>query len=547
MIILREIQKSAAESTYCFVRLRSDGVELDSLNISVDASGIICVIEILHNIEGDCAMSWDGAIIHCTAWESEEAAQAASNWSRHYTMRTGTWKGGRTDAFRIFTNLRNSIQDTYLRYILGQVMRGTGEHYFDADLYPAPESKPEIRSDPDEATQGPGKPDKTPRGFLFLSFCGVALLIVIGIFTFKQFSRRAPVPEEIQRLLKADLLPILPLLEKDLPAIQKENSSEIISDKNLPAVITFKDTNSFLDQLYPLRKEEQLRHFHSSIMKNKTLPNRQKAAILRHLHQENLMTILSTNGQTMTRFAFDFLQKQEFKKVFAEYLVALTALFPGTPLGREALILFANFVETQQRLAGLLFFTPEISKLCRGTEDYDHFQDQVVCLNYKKYHRWRSMDRQELEEKFHHLQYLVLFEATQDRGDRYRLNDAKFELASLLMVKAKNPQEWQQGFDVLRSINPDRSEFEFKQPYHAMIQSLGKQSDLRKEIEAEAREAKQLSIKAAEVDALRSRLTNRKNTLNKLKELARAGWVPYYQKLIETRIARDKKFSEQNP
>lgn len=85
MVILKEISEDTEIKEYRFVRLRSDGVELDSLNINVDTAGIVRTLEILHNIEGDCAVSWDGAILHCTAWESEAEAQAASNWPKHYT------------------------------------------------------------------------------------------------------------------------------------------------------------------------------------------------------------------------------------------------------------------------------------------------------------------------------------------------------------------------------------------------------------------------------------------------------------------------------
>jgi hypothetical protein len=82
---LKKIVRLADSRIFDFVRLRSDGIELDSLEITVDDNFAIVQIEIRDNIEGSCAIAAQGRLVHCTAWESEAEAQESSQWSKHYT------------------------------------------------------------------------------------------------------------------------------------------------------------------------------------------------------------------------------------------------------------------------------------------------------------------------------------------------------------------------------------------------------------------------------------------------------------------------------
>lgn len=502
---------------------------------------MIRILEILDNIEGDCAFSWDGAILHCTAWESEAEAQAASNWSRHYTQRTGIRKGGRKEALRILENLRNAIHDTYLRHILGLSTSGKFDIRFDADLYHVADTPP-LRNRASVAAS-PEMPARTT-GRVLLNFflssrmriaAGCAILIAlgtIGAFVLRSASRNASISPETQKLMAAELLPGLPLLGKKFSEIADENRSIVVAGAKLRTATPFASADIFFDTFRPLDHTEQLIVFHTSVGSNAGFPNQKKAVLLRNLYRKNLAYVLRMNGGQLINFAYDYLRNQGNKKNLIEYLIALAKENPHTALSREALLILANVIEIQQRLSELLFFTDVISETCNKTDSHTDEQAVLVCHNFKKYHHWRKMTKTELREKFNQLHEQILSLAATNIGDSYRLNDARFTLAATLMQRAETPEEWVRGYRHMNSIVPNSGDFLLRQPYLKLKKLFAEKPQLRIDTEAEAREERILREKEAEVDNLRTRLANRKTYLTQLKELIGIAWNEYYSKLM---------------
>jgi hypothetical protein len=563
VIILKEITEQDGHRVYHFVHLRSDGIELDSLNITTAPTGIIRTIEVLRNSEGDAAFSATGALLHCEAWESEDAAQAVSYLSKHYTARLAIEKGKKKDGLRIFENLRQSIYDTYLKHLLGVFPGKKTKILFDADLYslPIPVTEPSITPEkiPDEVVTSPPEPPGSfnrfiPRsriarfvvvGFVPSLFCGTFLLV-------RKKLQYQELSADLKQLITADLLPVLPVLEKGFETTLREfrlsaaaqPTQYIRKEKSL----SHKNLGAFLDQIFPADRKEQVIILHNSAILRNKASDFQKADALRRLYSENLMRVVTASKPERIYIAHDYLLNQANKESLIQYLFFLITQYPNSALEREALLILANIIEIQQRLIDLLFGVPDISAFCNSTapEDIDDIKQRFVCLNYSKYRGWTTIQKTDLQGKFNDLTFQVLSYPKSGSANRYRINDFKFEKASFLMAIAKNTDQWLRGKRILDSISPSDNHFGFfhREVYLKLITLILKNHHKLVDATTQAKQARLLERKTHELDQLREKISDSQDSLASLKRLQGQAAMEYNQKSIQGKIARAEKFSK---
>jgi len=562
VIILKEATVRGDDKNYHFIRLRSDGVELDSLNITTSLQGFINTIEILHNSEGDAAFSIMGKLLHCETWESESEAQATSFLSKHYTARIGLRTGNKQDGLRIFDNLRQSIPDTYLKHLLGIFPNKKSKIFFDDSLYRISthlNGKEEI---PEKRLDTPVGSTSTieiiRKNFMFrnkfaqVGLTVITLLLFCGAFLLlRNQNQFHELPTKLKQLMQTDLLPVLPMLGKDIETLLLEFRHSTAANPNIyfkkEKSLSYKTLDSFLDQIFFQDKEAQVLLLHNSVILNDKVSDFKKAEALRRLYQDNLTSIIKMTKPEQVYLVYDYLLHQENKGTLIQYLFLLITKFPDSALAQEALLIYANIIEIQQHLAGLLFDAAHLADLCTviSPENMDDIKQRFVCLNYKKYHRWKSTMRVDWEKQFSELRLQALSYRGRDRVSQYRINDIKFEKACLLMGTAKNSDEWLRGKISLDSISmPDNgSGFIYRGVYAKLVALMRNNAEKITTVAMRAKDERLLVEKQLEMDEIQRRLSNRQSDFASLKTLGTQAWIEFKQKAVQEKITREDKLS----
>ncbi len=556
MIILKEIVQSAAGKIYHFCRLRSDGLELDALNISLDGQGAIVSIEILHNIEGDCAFSDSGELVHCTAWESEAEAQQASDWSRHYPLRVGIAKAGRAEALRIFHNLRSVIYDNYLKHLLGIFPSGKTRLIFDESLYTV--YIPEL-AQPQPAADVP-ESESDVRSFFnrhrrVLRICGISMLVLCGglVAFLLRKPKFPPRTEEMARMGKTELLPALKFLDRDFSEILQQYGRE--HGPGLPAYgekaadVEFKSPDQFLDDLYPLDKEIQIRIFHDQVFKNVKFFSREKAGIFRRLFDENLIRTISMTPDGIIPFAFDYLKNQLDKNSLLNYTLYLITHEQNSALAIEAMLIFFRITEIQKHTVSFIFYEREIRETCinRDFERLKHPNEAIIlCETLEKHNAWKMMDKEILMGKFHTMQESILKHLSASAGQSTRLADIKFELALVRFEAAQTPADMASAIALFYEI-PVPAEpggFAYRESHQQLLKLFAQKQPELRSLRNRKKEEGDLSKLTAKADALRSSLNRSAKIPATLKDQVSQTMRKWHANVAERNIKRARKFAE---
>lgn len=557
MVILRDVQKSATFITYFFVRLRSDGVELDAIHIATDLTGIITTLEILHNIEGDCAFNAAGELLHCTAWESEEAAQASSEWSRHYPLRVGKSTAGVVEGLRIFSNLERSVGDTYLRYILKNFIRFEGNVIFDAELYrliPAEPPPTDATATITESTTEPQSRQHDSKRLIFALIIIVPILSGIFLFLYNRPPERPPMSFEMKSLSETPLLPVLTMLsagyESVLSQYTSENKRELEAFATEAAPVRFENKQQFLDALYPLDRQIQLSTFHDKIIKSGDFSDLKKAELLRALLSENWMRLITHRGDSVIPSAFESLRNQLDNAALLTYLLYLHRQYPHTALSIEARLIFFEMIQTQKRVATFVFYASEVQEVCGqkriAWHKYPH-EATVVCNTVTRYQSLTRIPEAELSQKFDTFSQTVL-DSLQRETLNYRQAEIACLKAALKIETAADAVEILEGLRLWRSITPGIAD-DFNHPdfYRGFSNLLNKHAKEISTLNDIARDERFLRKLLSDADILRATIARRTRDLSLIKSLYNESRAASSSEAIQKAMKRAEKFGKKTP
>lgn len=563
MIILKEITEQDGGNLYHFVRLRSDGVELDSLNVTVAADGVIRSMEILHNIEGDAAFSSTGRLLHCTAWESEAEAQAASFWSKHYTTRVGTWQGEIMDGLRIFGNLRRSIHDTYLKHLLANFPTRQSSIVFDTELYTVYEPTPLAAKPAEEDVDVPHAPISQADGFfrknrrmLISLIIIIVSLTSIFLFLLTRPPELPPLSREMQSMTEARLLPAIPLVQMGYEAAFGEytatTAAKLEAFAEQGAEIEFTDTDTFLDALYPLEKRNQLATFHDRVNQNRKLSDRQKADILHRLYGDNLTHTVVLGQDGFIPFAYNSLKQQIHSEALITYAYYLNRHFPGRAVAAEARFILANLVDRQKRLAELIFHHPAVSAACKDKNFawLSHPNEAItVCATYERYSKFTKFEPATLRKHFNFCTLKLLDSILVPGQDFYRKSDAIFTRALLQIEITTEAREIQKGLNIIQGLASKKKDedFSLREPFSDFLRILKERESavaiLGEIAAAETRIARVLS----EIKSHQKYIDQNTRSITIIKSIEEDAWAKWQRTHLEKSSARAEKLSKRLP
>lgn len=562
---LKEIQETSDFRVYHFIRLRSDGAELDSLLIKVDTKSVIQQIEILDNIEGSCALTAGGRLLHCTAWESEAEAQDSSHWSKHYTQRVGKRTGDFTDAVRIFQSLERCIHDTYLKHILRIFPRRANLMEFDTDLYslyePPPQpAVPDPVHEPTAAITNPREPfsrrlaKSVSRSRIIL----IALVVTIastGVISMYLYNRPPELPPKTAEMLSmagADLLPMLEItragLENALAAYANQVESGDRPFIRAGAAVEFRNEQDFVDRLYALDEEMQLSTFHDKILQNGTLGGLLKARILHRLYYENLVRVIDT-GPDRVITAFNYLRRQLPKAVIIRYMFYLLLFHGGSAVATEAHFILQSLAEIQYRLTELIFYQREIREMCMaGKLEWLKYPNEamIICDTRSKYSDRVPADAEKAASRFNDFQISAMDRAMNSARTNYRSADVQFMKALKSIQAAQDPQRMEQGIvALLRIPNPaaDNGDI-FQSAFFEMRRLVASRHEELTDLRSQAVLQARMDNLARESDSIRSRLNRSVRAMTSFKSLESAALHKHLSAELKKLAERQQKFAK---
>lgn len=562
-MILMEVHEGVDGHTYRFVRLRSDRVELDNLWIYTDLAGVIQSVEIANNELGDCAFDREGKLLGCSVWESENAAQEVSSWSRHYPLRSGGWQGTIDDALNIYANLRQNITDTYLRYILGAFPARQTNLIFDHELYSI---KSAAKREPDSITERPTEANtgevpsvnqksvqhKGLQRQIFLAFSAFLFLFVSGYYL-RLHLKKSTVQNspQAERILKAELLPTWNLIARPFSQSLQRHTAQLpvfLTEKSSEAVgFTSANLQAFLDQLYELPAKQQLAIFHSTVMLSRHLNEKFKAEAFGNLVDDNFVKFIQVHSSELYLILFDYLQNQVDKQPQLETYLAYLGQNPQSQVAVEAAIALHQLIEIQKRAVQILLETDTIRKMCKGDfmDQTDPMKAFVVCRFIEMHPAIAAADWTRVAEKFDRLRIEVLEHALQNNVTGYRKGDIQTLLAKARFEVAHDPENLQKALAILGAVNDTRGQgrFRFRAAYLNMQVTVKKYSrNIRLRLNR-ARIEEQLEKLHTEEEALRGQLKVLNSPDGKFQEDLRASWRPVIEKMFNEKSRRMKRLS----
>lgn len=559
---LKKIVRQADSQLFDFVRLRSDGIELDSLEITVDENSAIRQIEIRDNIEGSCALAAQGRLLHCTAWESEAEAQDSSHWSKHFTQRIGTRPGGMQDALRIFQNLERCINDTYLKHVLRIFPGAVKSIEFDGDLYQVyePPRPPVVVPEPEEAVQIPKKPlPKRLYGLIIRSrLMAGALIITVtvmlagSLYFYHRPPELPPKTAEMLKMKNADLLPMLRLAREGIDNALASYANQADAKRGpltaTVALVEFRNEQDFLDRLYVLDDAVQLQTYNERVLQNPNLSDFHKARILHRLYNENLMRVVSSDHNGQVVMVYKYLERQLNKADLSSYMLHLIHHFDGSAVAVEAHFIIEGIAEIQERLINHIYFEKTITDLCwQGKLEWHKTPNEAIalCETRKKYLAQIPADSTKATSVFRSFQVAVVERAIKTNHTAYRRADLHFIKALRLIHLANEPLTMEQAVgSVLRIAYPaadygDIFRIEFQEMYRLILSRHEELADLRNQA------ALQLRIEnlTRESDHIRSKLDSSTRAIANFKSLEYGALQRHFLNQMKKLSERQEKFS----
>lgn len=556
MVSLREILETDGNRTYVFARLRSDGLELDALHITTNTSDEITAIEILHNIEGDCAFSAVAELLHCTAWESEAAAQESSDWSRHYPRRIGVGQGNRTDALRIFKNLETVIGDSYLRHVLRKFIRFDQSIIFDAELYRLAQPKP-LPPPVEEPAVEPRitiwrRIPQSQARIVIASIITLCTVVSVFLFLLSRNPELPPLSFEMRQMTEARLLPALPLAQVGYAVAfeqyVKETKIQLEAFAEESAKIDFTDTDTFLDALYPLDQVVQISTFHDKVMRNDKITDKQRAEILRRLYSDNLTFVVVPGDGGFIPFTFDRLRVEQHTESLVNYIFYLNRTYPKSAVALEGLFILLQILETQRHLSVIIFHQPEIRNACEQEKFawLTHPNEAItICATFKRYAYITEFSREQLEKIFITTAVTICEEIAAENS--YRFADAVFKRELLRLEGTGQATDILGIFTKLRKLKSRQSDpdFFFKVPYTQfmhLIEGKGGQIPLLGKISENEKSLDQ-ALKAA--NDFKAAVNRGNASIAAVKSLEATAWDKWKREHAEKLQERKKKLSSQ--
>lgn len=516
-MLLERIVPGPDQREYRFVRVRSDGELLDILTITTDALHTIVRVEIRGNERGDCAFTFRGKLIFCTGWESEDLAQQASTWSKHFPQPTTIGTQDAQYALSIFSDLASKISDTYLRHLLNHFPARESKIVFDEQLYEIRNPVPPAIAESIPPAQGPNPLQNMPFWLRLKTISGIlvaqrrrfavaaGILFTCGIMFWHflirdrfgddpakwpqlsrdqieinsdnpQLEKNAYRHRDFAAIARTEILPILKLSKRTFASImadykQIRGGISIGGATSEARILNRYDT--FLDDIYADSQSDQLRKYHDSVYLNTNLTPFTKANLLNKLYRYNLMRILSSYSPNRAFVAYEYLERQLNKAELTDYLLRIVALAPASEIAAEAHLILADLTEIQQRLVQLLFSDFEIRALCFDTKPPTNSVEKAVCHAAQRYKPWAPATQEELQRSFQNFKLQILAHGMANNRTSYRKNDMLMEKAVSLLSTMENHSAYSDFRHAILAIQPglNYGDFVYAPAYQRILQS----------------------------------------------------------------------------
>jgi len=431
---LKSITGDSVRRIYHFVRLRSDGAELDSLLISCDGALRIQRLEIVGNSEGSCAMDGTGNVLHCSVWESEASASAVSDWSKHYTSRVGLREGNKSDARTILRAMSAVVTDTYLKHILREFETDRLPITFNADFYRVFEAQQSPEPAPVTALpEKIAKPSMISHAFKYLAARRILIAAIgatiVGVFSICTFLYRRPpeLPAKSALILEMESVPLLSVATR--------------VDKDLDSIIAIEARGAGAPDSTPPKSE--ITSFDKQYILNNDKPTLEKANRLREYFENHFFATTPLLASAPALRIFDFLREQLQAESYASYLLYLIRRHPGTEMAIEAHFLYSDILADQAFIARTLYDNPNISDRCAMDNfSYESYPNETifVCDTYKKYQNLLGGNRAFRDEAYRRFQLSIFEHAEAQNDKRYRIDDITAKIKAYKSGTATQPK-----------------------------------------------------------------------------------------------------------
>jgi len=556
---LNELVVEPLGNTYRFIRRRSDGEPLETLRIHTNESGVIIELGIENGADGDCTFSNDGRLVRCNAWETEEDAQKTSAWSRHYTKRVGMRIGSHVDAAKICASLEGVIQDNYLRWIIRQFPGKETAIQFESSFYQvATKTQHKVRLSDSPSEPIEGLPRGLPtfwRSFGHKRLVWVMSVLMLGLslaallLSWQRNHKRDVLLKsfEAQRLIQGEVLPAAYLLDRKFGQIagaQNQKKLSALSEPDRRRVVSNLDT--FLDEIAPLERTEQLAIFHNSVVTSERFGIRYKANALREFHKWNLLSIISRKSSDPTEFVYDYLASQLFREKLLSYLIALIAEYPSSELAIEALLILDETIAIQYRAARLLLFDGETYSICSATASASLHAARAaaICATREKYKAILPQDSEDLNKRFSQLRRSVLEFAEKMNVPGYRQGDIQFLLADMIIEASSDYMEYLEALDRMRSIRLAANDIMLHAPYARFQETMKGLAVSVQNLQNQSRLEKRLQQLRVEQNLIEGQLKGDTRDMQLIRDALRQAWYTSDLEKVKQRYERARKRGE---